>query len=64
MICDSCPGRILLGLARRKRASAWHRLRGRALALASAALGVLIERWLFFAEAEHVAMLYYGSETA
>jgi DMSO reductase anchor subunit len=35
-----------------------------ALALASATLGVLIERWLFFAEAEHVAMLYYGSETA
>jgi DMSO reductase anchor subunit len=34
-----------------------------ALALASATLGVLIERWLFFAEAEHVAMLYYGSET-
>ena len=33
-----------------------------ALAVASAALGVLIERWLFFAKAEHVAMLYYGSE--
>ena len=30
-----------------------------ALAALSAALGVLIERWLFFAEAEHVVMLYY-----
>jgi DMSO reductase anchor subunit len=35
-----------------------------ALAVASATLGVLTERWLFFAEAEHVAMLYYGSEIA
>jgi hypothetical protein len=33
-------------------------------AVASATLGVLIERRLFFAEAEHVAMLYYGSEIA
>ena len=30
-----------------------------AVAALSAALGVLIERWLFFAEAEHVVMLYY-----
>lgn len=26
--------------------------------------GVVIERWLFFAEAEHVSMLYYGAEAA
>jgi DMSO reductase anchor subunit len=26
----------------------------------SAGLGVAIERWLFFAEATHVAMVYYG----
>jgi DMSO reductase anchor subunit len=25
---------------------------------------VLVERWLFFAEAEHVAMLYYGRDAA
>jgi DMSO reductase anchor subunit len=31
-----------------------------ALALVSAALGLLIERWLFFAEATHVSALYYG----
>lgn len=31
------------------------------LAAVSAALGVWIERWLFFAEAKHVSMLYYGS---
>ena len=30
------------------------------LAALSAAIGVLIERWLFFAEAKHVVMLYYG----
>jgi DMSO reductase anchor subunit len=28
------------------------------------ALGLGIERWLFFAEAEHVAMLYYGADAA
>jgi DMSO reductase anchor subunit len=35
-----------------------------ALAVAWATLGILIERWLFFAEAEHITMLYYGSEIA
>ena len=30
------------------------------LAVAAAAVGVLAERWLFFAEARHTAMLYYG----
>ncbi len=35
-----------------------------ALAVLTAALGVTIERWLFFAEAEHVSMLYYGAEQA
>jgi DMSO reductase anchor subunit len=30
-----------------------------ALAVLSAAFGVLLERWLFFAEAQHVSMLYY-----
>lgn len=33
-----------------------------ALAVASAALGLVIERWLFFAEARHTVMLYYGAE--
>jgi sulfite dehydrogenase (quinone) subunit SoeC len=32
------------------------------LSAASALAGALIERWLFFAEAEHVSMLYYGEE--
>lgn len=31
-----------------------------ALAAMSAAFGIFVERWLFFAEATHVAMLYYG----
>lgn len=30
----------------------------------SMAIGLIIERWLFFAEADHVAMLYYGREAA
>jgi DMSO reductase anchor subunit len=32
------------------------------LAIASAALGLLAERWLFFAEAKHTVMLYYGAQ--
>ena len=35
-----------------------------ALAAASASLGILIERWLFFAEAKHTVTLYYGAEAA
>ncbi len=35
-----------------------------ALAVVSAAIGVAMERWLFFAEAEHVSMLYYGRPAA
>ncbi len=34
------------------------------LAVISAAVGLVMERWLFFAEAEHVSMLFYGRETA
>lgn len=34
------------------------------VALASASLGVFVERWLFFAEARHVVMLYYGTRSA
>ena len=35
-----------------------------AVAVASAALGLVIERWLFFAEAKHTVTLYYGAEAA
>ena len=34
------------------------------LAVVSASAGVLIERWLFFAEAEHKMALYYGTRGA
>ena len=34
------------------------------LAIMCAALGAFIERWLFFAEAEHVSQLYYGLSRA
>jgi DMSO reductase anchor subunit len=37
---------------------------GGLLAGVSMAVGLIVERWLFFAEAEHVAMLYYGAELA
>jgi sulfite dehydrogenase (quinone) subunit SoeC len=32
------------------------------IAIASAALGLVVERWLFFAEAKHTVTLYYGAE--
>jgi sulfite dehydrogenase (quinone) subunit SoeC len=32
------------------------------LAVIGAALGLLAERWLFFAEAKHTVMLYYGAD--
>ena len=37
---------------------------GSLLATLSMTIGLLIERWLFFAEAEHVSMLYYGTDVA
>jgi DMSO reductase anchor subunit len=33
-----------------------------AVAVVSAGLGLVVERWLFFAEAKHTVMLYYGAE--
>ena len=32
------------------------------LAVLSGMVGTVIERWLFFAEAKHVAALYYGAD--
>jgi DMSO reductase anchor subunit len=37
---------------------------GSAIAVLALAAGLLLERWLFFAEAEHVVMLYYGADVA
>lgn len=34
------------------------------IAALSGSIGVVVERWLFFAEARHVATLYYGEEFA
>jgi len=34
------------------------------LAVIAAGMGIAIERWLFFAEAKHVVMLYYGEQAA
>jgi DMSO reductase anchor subunit len=34
------------------------------LGVASAALGLIAERWLFFAEAKHTVILYYGTDAA
>lgn len=36
---------------------------GTLAAAISVSIGVLIERWLFFAEAKHAVSLYYGAET-
>jgi DMSO reductase anchor subunit len=35
-----------------------------ALACVSMGLGLVVERWLFFAEAQHVVTLYYGADAA
>jgi DMSO reductase anchor subunit len=35
---------------------------GSLFAAVAMAAGLVLERWLFFAEAEHVAMLYYGAD--
>ena len=32
------------------------------IAVFSSSLGVIVERWLFFAEAKHVVGLYYGDD--
>lgn len=32
------------------------------VAVASAAIGIIVERWLFFAEATHTVSLYYGAQ--
>lgn len=37
---------------------------GTTLAVLCMGLGLFVERWLFFAEAEHAVMLYYGAEAA
>lgn len=34
------------------------------VAVGAAGIGIVTERWLFFAEAEHVSMLYYGRDIA
>ena len=39
-------------------------LPGALLAALIALPGLVIERWLFFAEAKHAVTLYYGAETA
>lgn len=42
----------------------WLAIPGTLIAAISVSVGVVIERWLFFAEAKHVSMLYYGAERA
>ena len=37
---------------------------GALLALVATAVGVAVERWLFFAEAQHVVTLFYGADAA
>ena len=52
-----CAAAALLG-------SNWAGALAALVATASFALGIVLERWLFFAEAEHVVTLYYGAEAA
>ena len=53
---------LLTGLT--SSAEPWLAIPGTLLAAISVSIGVVIERWLFFAEAKHVSMLYYGAESA
>ena len=45
-------------------ASGWPAILATLLAAVLATVGVLVERWLFFAEARHAVTLYYGQSTA
>ena len=45
-------------------AGPWIAIPGTLAAAISVSIGVVIERWLFFAEAKHVSMLYYGADSA
>ena len=42
----------------------WVKLPSAFFAAVIVLVGTMIERWLFFAEAKHTSMLYYGSETS
>ena len=53
---------VLTGLT--SNAEPWLAIPGTLLAAISVSVGVVIERWLFFAEAKHASMLYYGAESA
>lgn len=51
---------VLLGMA----LPAWGGVAAALLAVLSLAVGLAVERWLFFAEAKHVVTLYYGESRA
>ena len=53
---------VLTGLT--SSAESWIAIPGTLIAALSVSVGVVIERWLFFAEAKHAVMLYYGAESA
>ncbi len=53
---------VLTGLT--SSADPWLAIPGTLIAAISVSVGVVIERWLFFAEAKHVSMLYYGADRA
>ena len=53
---------VLTGLT--SNADSWLAVPGTLVAAISVSVGVAIERWLFFAEAKHVSMLYYGADSA
>lgn len=53
---------LLTGLT--AEAGPWLAVPGSLLAAVSGSTGALVERWLFFAEARHVSMLYYGADGA
>ena len=42
----------------------WIAILGALVGAVSVTIGVLVERWLFFAEAKHTVSLYYGADEA
>ena len=42
----------------------WIAISGAVVGVVSVTIGVLVERWLFFAEAKHTVSLYYGADEA
>ncbi len=60
----AAPAVLTLAAAALSGAAGWAAVAVQVAAALLGTLGVLIERWLFFAEAKHTVILYYGAASA